>query len=155
MAKQEKSRRILGYTLIAAGAAGIFVGASPIFPVFVEAFVVGGVLIGAGLWVLAGQELRTLLRRLVGLTFSGRTARKPPAPRIIIDPLLPVRILKLAREHNGILTVAQVAIGLNVPIDQAEAGLSECVRTGNAIPDYDVAHAHSLYRFPEFTEGND
>lgn len=152
MAKSERPRRIVGYTLLAAGAAGIFVGASPIFPVFLEAFVVGGALIGAGLWVLAGPELRALLRRLVGLTFSGKATRKPPAPRTIMDPLLPVRILKLAREHRGLLTVADVAIGLNIPIDQAEAGLSECVRTGNAIPDYDVAHAHALYRFPEFTE---
>jgi hypothetical protein len=152
MAKSERPRRIVGYTLLAAGAAGIFVGASPIFPVFLEAFVVGGALIGAGLWVLAGPELRALLRRVVGLTFSGKATRKPPAPRTIMDPLLPVRILKLAREHRGLLTVADVAIGLNIPIDQAEAGLSECVRTGNAIPDYDVAHAHSLYRFPEFTE---
>ena len=67
-----------------------------------------------------------------------------------IDPLLPVRILRLAKDHAGIITVAQVAIELNVPLAHAEAGLAECVRAGNAMPDYDIAHAHPLYRFPEF-----
>ena len=152
MADVKKSRRVLGYSILAAGVAGIFVGASPIFPVFLEAFVVGGVLIGTGLWILAGPELRASLRRLAGLGLSARRTRRPPAPRTIIDPLLPVRILKLAREHKGTLTVAEVAIGLNVPLDQAQAGLSECVRAGNAIPDYDIARAHALYRFPEFAE---
>lgn len=71
---------------------------------------------------------------------------------MVIDPLLPVRILKLAREHKGILTVAQVAISLDVPLDQAEAGLSECVRAGNATPDYDIPRAHAFYRFPEFSD---
>jgi hypothetical protein len=153
MAGLKRSRRILGYTIFAVGVAGIFVGASPIFPVFLEAFVVGGVLIGAGIWILAGPDLRALLRRALGLTLSRRGERRNPAPRTIIDPLLPVRILKLARERKGTLTVAEVAIGLNVPLDQAEAGLSECVRAGNAFPDYDIAHAHALYRFPEFIEG--
>lgn len=149
----KRSRNLLGYTFLAAGVAGILVGASPIFPVFLEAFVVGGVLIGAGLWVLAGPELRALVRRALGVGMSsGSHARRRPAPRTIVDPLLPVRILRLAREHKGVLTVAEVAIGLNVPLDQAEAGLTECVRAGNAIPDYDIARAHALYRFPEFSE---
>ena len=39
---------------------------------------------------------------------------------------------------------------LNVPLDQAQAGLDECVRAGNAFPDYDIARGHALYRFPEF-----
>ena len=99
---------------------------------------------GAGASLLASQA---------GGPWSVRPSNAPaPAPRTIIDPLLPVRILKLAREHKGTLTVAEVAIGLNVPLDQAEAGLSECVRAGNAIPDYDIARAHALYRFPEFAE---
>lgn len=149
----KKSRRILGYSLFAVGVAGFLVGASPIFPVVVEAFVVGGILIAAGLWVLAGPELRASLRGAARASSnSRRPARKPPAPRTMIDPLLPVRILKLAREHKGTLTVAEVAMGLNVPLDSAEAGLSECVRSGNAIPDYDIARNHPMYRFPEFLE---
>jgi len=157
MAKDVKrSRRVLGYALFAVGVAGILIGASPIFPVVVEAFVIGGALIGAGLWILAGPELRASLRRAAKVSSgSRRPARRPAAPRTIIDPLLPVRILKLAREHAGTLTVAEVAIGLNVPLDQAEAGLSECVRAGNAIPDYDIARNHAVYRFPEFLSGAD
>ena len=63
-----------------------------------------------------------------------------------------MRILKLAKGHGGILTVAEVAMDLNVPLDQAEAGLSECVRAGNAVPDYDIQRAHAVFRFPEFLE---
>ncbi len=148
----KRSRRILGYAILALGIAGLVVGASPIFPVFLEAFLVGGILIGAGLWILAGPELRASFRRAAKLPAASRRPTRQSAPRTVIDPLLPVRILKLAREHRGILTVADVAIGLNVPLDQAEAGLSECVRSGNAIPDYDIARAHALYRFPEFLE---
>jgi len=153
MAELKRSRRVLGYIVLAAGLAGILVGASPIFPVFLEAFVVGGGLIGAGLWILVGPDLRALLRKAARTSASSRgVTRKPPASRTFIDPLLPVRILKLAREHKGTLTVAEVAIGLNVPLAQAEAGLSECVRAGNAFPDYDIERSHAIYRFPEFTE---
>ncbi len=149
----KKSRRALGYAIIAVGVAGILVGASPIFPVFIEAFVVGGILIGAGLWILAGPELRASLRRAAHVTSAARRPeRRPAAPRTIVDPLLPVRILRLARERRGTLTVAEVAMSLDIPLDQAEAGLSECVRAGNAIPDYDIARNHALYRFPEFIE---
>ena len=149
----KKLRQILGYTVLAVGVAGIFVGASPIFPIFLEAFVVGGLLIGAGVWILAGPDLRALVRKAAGLALSSRrAARRRPAPKVAIDALLPVRILKLAREHQGTLTVADVAISLDVPLDQAEAGLTECVSAGNAIPDYDVARAFAFYRFPEFSQ---
>jgi hypothetical protein len=148
--KVKRTGKILGYVLVVAGAAAIFVGVSPLFPVFLEAFVVGGVLIAGGLWVLAGPDLRASLRRAARLRATGRSAARRLAPRVIIDPLLPVRILKLAKERGGILTVAEVAIELTVPLDHAEAGLSECVRAGNALPDYDVARAHAYYRFPEF-----
>jgi len=152
----KRGRKILGYLVLAVGGAAILVGISPLFPVFLEAFLVGGALIAAGLWILAGPEVRASLRKEISLRSSGRTTtsrredRRPA--RVLVDPLLPVRILRLAREHGGILTVALVAMELSVPLDQAEAGLSECVRAGNAMPDYDIAHAHALYRFPEFIE---
>jgi hypothetical protein len=63
-----------------------------------------------------------------------------------------VRILKLAKSRGGTLTVSEVAIELDVPLDHAEAGLEACVRAGNALPDYDVARGHMLYRFPEFID---
>jgi hypothetical protein len=150
-----KRQRIVGYGLFGLGAASIIVGASPIFPIFIEAFVIGGAFFAAGAWVLAGKELRDSVRRGIRLWRESRspsrrfTGRKGPTIAGI-DPLLPVRILKLAKEKSGVLTVADVAIDLNVPLDQAEAGLAECVRAGNALPDYDIPRAHAYYRFPEF-----
>jgi hypothetical protein len=151
----ERPKRILGYGALTLGVVSIIVGTSPIFPIFAEAFVIGGAFIAAGAWILAGPELRDAIRRAIGVQLAKRRAERRGAHRIgagplSIDPLLPVRILKLAREHEGTLTVAEVAIELNVPLDHAEAGLAECVRAGNALPDYDIARAHALYRFPEF-----
>jgi hypothetical protein len=150
--------RIAGYAAIALGGTAIFVGSSPLFPVFIEAFLVGGLLIGVGLWILAGRDLRSLLgraarvKRAMGASRAGRPQRRPP---IVIDPLLPVRILKLAKTREGTLSVSDVAIELNVPLDHAEAGLEACVRAGNALPDYDVARGHMLYKFPEFLAPED
>ncbi|MGA2481461.1 MAG: hypothetical protein ABSG63_22210 [Spirochaetia bacterium] len=148
-----RAQRIVGYTLIAVGAISIFVGASPLFPIGLEAFVIGGIFMASGAWVLAGKELRETVRRGIAVLLdkrrAGQRGRGGNGP-VTIDPLLPVRILRLAKDHAGIITVAQVAIELNVPLDHAEAGLAECVRAGNAMPDYDIAHAHPLYRFPEF-----
>jgi len=150
--------RVAGYSVIAFGGAAIFVGASPLFPVYFSAFLVGGLLIAVGLWILAGRELRGLLRRALrtrraaGAFHGARSQRRPP---VVIDPLLPVRILKLAKSREGTLTVSEVAIELNVPLDHAEAGLEACVRAGNALPDYDVARGHMLYRFPEFLARED
>jgi len=148
----ERPRRLIGYSLLGAAALATVVGASPIFPVYAEAFVAGGILAAAGRWVLAGPELRALIRKAASLKLRGSGRRRRLTSRTAIDPLLPVHILKLARDHHGLLTVAEVAIGLNIPIDQAEAGLSECVRTGNAIPDFDVAGARAQYRFSEFLD---
>jgi len=113
---------------------------------------VGIVLFGVGAWVLAGRELRETIRRGLRASRQGGTrgSRGGRPASVSIDPLLPVRILKLAKSHGGILTVADVAIQLNVPLDHAEAGLSECVRAGNAVPDYDIPRAHAVFRFPEF-----
>jgi hypothetical protein len=153
----KRSQRILGYGALALGLASIAIGTSPLFPVYAEAFVIGVAFFAAGAWILAGKELRDAARRAWRLTreskgASRRSPFRPGGPGAGIDPLLPVRILKLAREHGGILTVAQVAMELNVPLDQAQAGLAECVRAGNAVPDYDIPRSHALYRFPEFIE---
>ena len=164
------SQRIVGWGLVALGAVSLFVGASPFFPVGIEAFLLGGALFVAGAWVLAGKELRDTVRRglrawrelrksrgvhtspLRGMGASLHAAQRPAGPAVLTDPLLPVRILKLAQQHHGSLTVAQVAMELNVPLDQAQAGLDECVRAGNALPDYDIPRGLALYRFPEFLD---
>jgi len=153
--------RIVGWVLVACGAACVFVGASPLFEVQLEAYLLGVGLFGAGAWVLAGRDLRETIRRGIHAArdarrlsrvprASGRGTRSAGTPALT-DRLLPVRILKLAQEHGGLLTVARVAMELNVPLDQAYAGLEECARSGHAVPDYDIGRGHELYRFPEFT----
>jgi hypothetical protein len=143
--------RLVGWILVALGAVSLLIGASPIFPVWIEAFVLGGALFAAGAWVLAGKELRDTMRKGLRFWREQRISRVPRRGVELPDPLLPVRILKLARQHAGSLTVAIVAMELNVPLDQAQAGLDECVRAGNALPDYDIARGHALYKFPEFS----
>jgi hypothetical protein len=149
------SQRIVGYGAVILGALSVLVGALPWFGVQVEAYAVGIVFFVSGSWILAGPELRDTARRAFKAAREARRGARRAAGRpgrvpIIIDPLLPVRILKLAKEQGGTLTIAQVAMELTVPLDHAEAGLNECVRAGNAIPDYDIPRAHALYRFPEF-----
>lgn len=150
------SQRVIGWGAVALGAAFVFVGAVPFFQgIHWEGVFIGLASFVGGAWVLAGPELRATVRKAIKvMRESGRTMRKQNVRQSAvvtgIDPLLPVRILKLAREKNGILSVADVAIGLDVPLDHAEAGLAECVRAGNAVPDYDIAGAHPVYRFPEF-----
>src|SRR5271157_5570141 len=153
------SQRPVGWSLVALGAVSLFVGASPIFPVWIEAFVLGGALFAAGAWILAGKELRDTMRRGIRAWRASRHAgsarrvgQRPAGSAVLLDPLLPVRILKLARQEHGSLTVAQVAMELNVPLEQAQAGLDECVRAGNALPDYDMIRGLSVYRFSEFVD---
>ena len=151
-------KRVIGWIAVACGVVLAFMGASPIF----EAIHWEGVFLGlgafvAGAWVLVGPEVRQSFRHLVGIWVQDRRSRQARGQREVkretpaaVDPLLPVRILRLAQEHHGVLTLAQVAIELNVPIPSAEAGLAECVRAGNAVADYDIPHSYALYRFPEF-----
>ena len=153
----KSTSRIVGWSLVALGGVSILVGASPLFPIYLEAFVLGGALFAAGAWVLAGKDLRETIRRGLRAVSQARRSLRRAGGRAqvgmtLLDPLLPVRILKLARGHGGVLTVARVAMDLNVPLDQAQAGLDECVRAGNALPDFDIPRGHALYRFPEFTE---
>ena len=151
-------KRIIGWLAVACGAVLVFMGALPIFEgIHWEGVFIGLGAFAAGAWVLAGPEVRKSFGHLVGIWARDRRPKPAREPRQVppetapaMDPLLPVRILRLAQEHHGILTLAQVAMELNVPIASAEAGLSECVRAGNAVADYDIAHAHPLYRFPEF-----
>jgi hypothetical protein len=149
------SQRITGWSLIVVGGISLFVGLSPLFPIGLEAFLLGGVFSAAGAWVLAGSELRSTIRRALRAWRDARrsalrASQRGPGAAALLDRLLPVRILKLAREQRGVLSVAQVAMELNVPLDQAQAGLDECVRAGNAVPDFDMVRGHALYRFPEF-----
>lgn len=144
-----KWRRVLGYAAIVCGGISVFVFASPIFPIGIEGFFVGAAFFAAGIWALAGKELSSLTRKAAGIRWRARK------PAVRIDPLLPVSILRLARERGGILTVSEAAIGLNVPLDQAEAGLRACVRSGAAVEDFDIPRGYSLFSFPEFLPPDD
>jgi hypothetical protein len=90
--------------------------------------------------------------RIRGLLGSFR--RRPPEgqgkalPRI--DPLLPVRVLKLAEARSGLLTVSLVAMALNVGLDECQLALDELVRKGAANVDVDMATGVASYSFPEF-----
>jgi hypothetical protein len=143
----KKIRRVIGFTSIGLGFASLVVGLSPIFPIFAEAFLVGGGFFAFGAWALAGPEIKSLYQALIQKARLSKRVEKAP---ITLDPLLPVRILKLAKEKSGILTVSEVAITLNIPIEQADEGLAACVRNGTALADFEVPLGYAKYRFPEF-----
>jgi hypothetical protein len=90
--------------------------------------------------------------RLRGVWGSGRRSSigqdKGAASRI--DPLLPVRVLKLAESHSGVLTVSVVAMALNVGLEECQIALDELVRKGAANVDVDLSTGVATYRFPEF-----
>jgi hypothetical protein len=157
----KSTQRVVGWGAVGFGALCVFVGAIPFFQgIHWEGIFVGLGSFATGAWILAGPELRATIRKGVR---AWRETRKSSLERFrgsatgeseLLDPLLAVRILKLARQQHGILTVAQAAIELDVPLDQAQAGMDECVRAGNAVPDYDIARGHPVYRFPEFTDSD-
>jgi hypothetical protein len=85
------------------------------------------------------------------MVFSGR--HQPDAQirdRIRIDPLLPVRVLKLAEARSGVVTVSSVAMALNVGLDECQLALDELVRKGAANVDVDLSNGVASYTFPEF-----
>jgi hypothetical protein len=89
--------------------------------------------------------------RLRSLFGSLRRPSEPPArmqPRI--DPLLPVRVLKLAESRSGLVTVSSVAMALNVGLDECQLALDELVRKGAANVDVDFSTGVASYSFPEF-----
>ncbi len=132
--------RFWGYALIVFGFFGIGDLFTPLrFPVM---GIIGGISILAGFVVLIPDKM-SFVRKLA------ERWNKSPKRKELADPLLPVKILKLARARHGILTLSTVAIDLNVPLDEAEAGLDECVRQGVATADYDMAKEIKIYSFKE------
>jgi hypothetical protein len=135
-------RRIAGWALVAAGGAALLVGASPLFPVVGRAFLVGGALLAAGLWLLIGRQ--------PGARSTG--SREPRAPA---DPLVVQRLQDLARRTGGVLSAAQAARELGVRPGAAEAGLEECVRSGLAFAGFDAARGGMFYTFPGASPGDE
>lgn len=135
-------RRLAGWVLVAAGGAALLVGASPLFPVVGRAFLVGGVLLAAGLWLLIGRQ-------------PGPGRAGPRQPRAPADPLVVQRLQDLARRAGGVLSAAQASRELGVSPEAAEAGLEACVRSGQAVPEFDAARGGMFYTFPGASPGDD
>ena len=91
----------------------------------------------------AAERVRLLLR-------SSRSPEPPDKARKRIDPLLPVRVLKLAESRGGLLTVSSVAMALNVGLDECQVALDELVRKGAALVDVNLSTGVASYSFPEF-----
>ena len=141
-------RRIAGWFLIGLGLANIanFMAPKPIPTVGAGAFIAGGLLIVAG---LAVNGLGPALAERIRLLLRSETAPRKAVPRPI-DPLLPVRILKLAEKRSGRLTVSVAAMSLEIGLDQAQAGLEELERRGAASSEIDEETGLMAWRFPEF-----
>jgi hypothetical protein len=137
--------RVIGYGLLILGGLSVinFFSPIPIPTVGISALVSGFLFMAAGAVVLIPDKRGLLSRIRVLLRMQSR-------PAAAIDPLLPVRILKLAREHHGVLTVSTVAVELNIPLGKAQAGLDECVRSGQASADFDMEKEIKCFTFQEF-----
>jgi hypothetical protein len=90
------------------------------------------------------------LLRLFGSARRSSYSGSEGSPSRQIDPLLPVRVLKLAEARAGVLTVSAVAMALNVGLDECQSALDELVRKGAANVDVDISNGVASYVFPEF-----
>ncbi|MBN1699623.1 MAG: hypothetical protein JW881_19045 [Spirochaetales bacterium] len=143
--KPLKPGRIFGYVLITLGIINFINLGSPIpVPTIGLSAIAAGIIFTAGGLILLVPDKRSILKKIT----EYRKKTEPPKP--LADPMLPVKILKLAREHKGILTLSDVAIELNIPLDEAEAGLKACLRSGQAVGDFDMSRETTYYRFHEY-----
>ncbi len=142
-----KLRRAAGFGCVIFGILNILDLGNPAIPTMgLQAIVVGALFIAGGAFLLrpagsAAPRLSSLFARRKGLG----EGRRPS-----LDPLLPVRVLRLAEQRGGSLTVSAVAMSLEVGLDEAQAALDELVRKGAAGVDIDLATGIATYRFPEF-----
>ena len=145
-------RRLAGAGLIGLGVANIlnFWAPVPVPTVGPSACIIGGLLVLGGFYLRLpqGSSGRIAWDRLFGAARLGAARPKP------VDPMLAVRVLKLASESGGSLTVSQAAIKLNVALDDAQAALDECAVKGTAYIQVDEATGIPAYKFPEFYKGD-
>jgi len=137
-------KKILGIVLVVLGAVSISLPFTREF-IFISfiliAFGAANIIRESG----TKERLRYLLRSM-RRPYEPESRRSTPR----IDPLLPVRVLKLAESHAGTLTVSVVAMALNVGLDECQTALDELVRKGAANVDVDLNNGVANYRFPEF-----
>ncbi len=148
-------RKIAGTGCIALGVLSIlnFWAPVPVPTVGPSAFISGGLLILLGLFLRTPRDGSGRIEwgRLAGLLRpSGGAAKAKAALGRPADPLLTVKVLRLAAESKGRLTVSQAAMSLDVPLDAAQAALDECALKGMAYIDVHGETGISTYCFPEF-----
>jgi len=149
-------RKLFGTILIGAGLANIlnFWAPVPVPTVGITAFIIGGLCIGAGVMLRrsrpSARHIDSMHDRLGSLRGQDTDGKAPAKP---VDALLAVRVLRLASESKGSLTVSRVAMDLNVPLDAAQTALEECVMKGTASMEIDGLTGITHYVFPEFTGG--
>jgi hypothetical protein len=100
--------------------------------------------------LIRNSTISSRLRELIGSSRRFRTPGPGETPSRKIDPLLPVRVLKLAEARSGVLTVSSVAMALNVGLDECQLALDDLVRKGAANVDVDISTGVASYLFPEF-----
>jgi len=126
-----------------------------------SAFIIGILLIGTGIYIrlerdtqgnIKWDRIAALFRRSTqqNYTQSTRNQGRPSPERKLSDPLIAVRVLRLAEQKKGMLSISQTAMELNIPLSDAEAGLDECVARGTASIEVDSNTGLAYYRFPEF-----
>ena len=153
-------RSIFGTLLIVLGVFNIidFWAPRPIPTVGPSAFIVGLLCIGAGIYLRAKRDangrirwdaLAALFKPVQG-TGGNRGQDTTTRQARDVDPLMAVRVLRFAERQKGVLTVAKTAMELDVPIDDAEAAMDECVSKGSAYIDVDRKTGIPSYHFPEF-----
>ena len=137
-------KKILGVVLVVLGAASISLPFTREF-IFISLILIA---FGAASIIreVGGAERIRRLLRSSRRQYPQESRGSPPR----IDPLLPVRVLKLAESHAGSLTVSVVAMALNVGLDECQIALDELVRKGAANVDVDLSNGVANYRFPEF-----
>jgi hypothetical protein len=147
-----KHRRAVGIGCLVFGILNVIGFASPLLP----AIGAEALLLAVLCFTLAYRFLRKEGEERIGSRprfaelLSSRKRERAEEERRRIDPLLPVRVLKLAEKRGGTLTVSAVAMDLEVGLDDAQAALDELVRKAAASAEVDLGTGVTSYRFPEF-----
>lgn len=114
-----------------------------IYKVATALAVLFGLFIGALFWLFAPNAFElgsALVTAFVTLLIAGLFVQRIKKVRALSQQrehfLLEQRVLGLAHKNRGVITAAEVARHLNIPVTAADAMLDELVRTGRA--DIDV-----------------
>lgn len=126
----------------------------PIPTVGPSAFILGFLLIGTGLFLRAERDSSGRIRWGALKALFRKNKEKEKSESEPMDPLLPVKALKTASERGGQISIAQLAMELNVSLETAEKALDTCVRKGSAYIEIDQNTGIAVYCFPEFMKGD-